>query len=298
MNCELYKSGFIAIIGSPNVGKSTLMNAFIGQKVAIVSPKAQTTRNAITGILTEKHFQVVFIDTPGIIAPKNKLGEFMSRSVSTSAREVDGILMVVDSKFGIEERDIGIVKKYSREKFFVALNKLDLVGRERIELLSEKLVAEGVNAQNIFPICAKTGEGTGDLLRALVQNLPEGPMYYPEDMVTDRPERFIAAELIREATLYHLSEEVPHGVGVEIEKIEQTETLTRVSAAIYCEKQSHKGIIIGKGGLMLKRIATDARFSLEMLFGTKVFLEVFVKVKEDWRNSPSILATLGYKDNG
>ena len=294
MNRE-YRSGFVSILGSPNVGKSTLMNALVGQKVAIATGKAQTTRNKVTGILTRGEYQIVFLDTPGIHTPKNKLGEYMVRTAYEANRDVDVTLLLLDAKVGVGARDQEILSRLPRRNRLVVINKIDAISREKVQAIREQLCALDVVDEQILEISATQGTGLTALEAQIVSLLPPGPQFYPEDMVTDRPERFIAAELIREKALLNLREEVPHGIGVEIEKIEELEDLTDVRALIVCERDSHKGIIIGKKGAMLKKIASEARIDLERLFGTQVYLEVFVKVKEDWRNSMQMLRELGYK---
>lgn len=294
MNRE-YRSGFVSILGSPNVGKSTLMNALVGQKVAIATGKAQTTRNKVTGILTRGEYQIVFLDTPGIHTPKNKLGEYMVRTAYEANRDVDVTLLLLDAKVGVGARDQEILSRLPRRNRLVVINKIDAISREKVQAIREQLCALDVVDEQILEISATQGTGLAALEAQIVSLLPPGPQFYPEDMVTDRPERFIAAELIREKALLNLREEVPHGIGVEIEKIEELEGLTDVRALIVCERDSHKGIIIGKKGAMLKKIASEARIDLERLFGTQVYLEVFVKVKEDWRNSMQMLRELGYK---
>lgn len=294
MNRE-YRSGFVSILGSPNVGKSTLMNALVGQKVAIATGKAQTTRNKVTGILTRGEYQIVFLDTPGIHTPKNKLGEYMVRTAYEANRDVDVTLLLLDAKVGVGARDQEILSRLPRRNRLVVINKIDAISREKLQAIREQLCALDVVDEQILEISATQGTGLAALEAQIVSLLPPGPQFYPEDMVTDRPERFIAAELIREKALLNLREEVPHGIGVEIEKIEELEDLTDVRALIVCERDSHKGIIIGKKGAMLKKIASEARIDLERLFGTQVYLEVFVKVKEDWRNSMHMLRELGYK---
>ncbi len=294
MNRE-YRSGFVSILGSPNVGKSTLMNALVGQKVAIATGKAQTTRNKVTGILTRGEYQIVFLDTPGIHTPKNKLGEYMVRTAYEANRDVDVTLLLLDAKVGVGARDQEILSRLPRRNRLVVINKIDAISREKLQAIREQLCALDVVDEQILEISATQGTGLAALEAQIVSLLPPGPQFYPEDMVTDRPERFIAAELIREKALLNLREEVPHGIGVEIEKIEELEDLTDVRALIVCERDSHKGIIIGKKGTMLKKIASEARIDLERLFGTQVYLEVFVKVKEDWRNSMHMLRELGYK---
>lgn len=289
-------SGFVSIMGSPNVGKSTLLNALVGEKVAIVTEKAQTTRNKVVGILTRAAYQVVFLDTPGLHTPHNKLGEYMVKTAYEANRDVDLTIMVVDGIIGILQRDAEILQKLNCDRFLVLINKIDAIKPERVRELMDKLEALGIAEEAICTASAREGWGLPELERKIVSFLPPGPQYYPEDMITDRPERFLASELIREKALLCLREEIPHGVGVEIEKVEEAGKITNVSAVIYCERESHKGIIIGKKGSMLKKIGTEARKDLEMLFGTQVFLQLFVKVKEDWRNSGFMLKTLGYKD--
>lgn len=290
-----FRSGFVAILGSPNVGKSTLINALVGFKVAIVSSKAQTTRNKVVGVLTEDDYQIVFLDTPGIHVPKTRLGEFMVRSAKEAARDVDATLIVLDAVRGVHERDLDIISAFGKDAI-ILINKVDAASKDKIADLIKLLKGNGVFERNICCISALKETGLDELKKRLVAGLPEGPQYYPEDMVTDRPERFIASELIREKALLNLRDEIPHGIGVEIEKVEEGDELTKVFAAIYCERDSHKGIVIGKKGTMLKKIGSEARADLEMLFGTKVYLEMFVKVRDDWRNSPSVLKTLGYRD--
>ena len=291
-----YRSGFVAIMGSPNVGKSTLMNALIGAKVAIVTEKAQTTRNKVVGILTTEEYQIVFLDTPGLHTPKTKLGEFMVKTAYDAQRDVDLTMMVLDAKIGIRERDEEIIRRLNGPEFLAVINKADIARGERIQALREKLAALGVPQSAVYVISAKEKTGLRELQEAILPFLLPGPQFYPEDMVTDRPERFIAAELIREKALLNLRDEIPHGVGVEIERVEELENITNVAAVIYCERDSHKGIIIGKRGAMLKKIGSEARADLEMLFGTKLFLELWVKVKEDWRNSQFMLKELGYRE--
>lgn len=287
-----FRSGFVAIVGSPNAGKSTLMNSFIGTKVAIVSNKAQTTRNKIVGILTGGDYQIVFLDTPGIHMPKNRLGEYMVKTAYEAASDVDMTIMVIDGKIGIRERDESIIRDGGFYNLTAVINKTDL-GMDT-SFMEKKLADLGV--EHVYKISALKGDGVDELLKSIVAELPEGPMYYPADAITDRPERFVAAELIREKALINLRDEIPHGIGVTIEKIEESESLTHIAALIYCERDSHKSIVIGKKGAMLKKIGSEARPDLEMLFGTKVFLELWVKVKKDWRNSGIMLKELGYRD--
>lgn len=292
-----FKSGFIALTGSPNVGKSTLLNALVGTKIAIVSKKPQTTRNRITGVLTREDYQMIFIDTPGLQTPKNKLGEFMLKTAEQTARDVDAALFVADARVGVREKDEEILARLIKSKtpLVIALNKIDTVDGERVAE-QEKIL--GKYAKPVFCISAAEKLGLAELVEYLKQYLVEGPMYYPADMVTDQPEQVIAAELIREKALKSIGKEIPHGIGVAVEKLEREEErdLTNIDAVIYCEKDSHKGIIIGAGGRMLKKIASAAREDMQMLFGGKVFLQVWVKVKPDWRNKIGMLRTLGYDE--
>jgi GTP-binding protein Era len=291
------KSAFIAIVGSPNVGKSTLINNMVGEKVAIVSKKPQTTRNRIAGVLTEGDSQIVFLDTPGIHTPKDKLGEYMVKTALNTLRDVEAVLFVCDAAFGLGERDMAVLAELKKcgSPVIAAVNKIDTVDAEKSAGISEQI--KGAGFENVRLISAKTGEGVAELLEALRQYLIPGPKYYPDDAYTDQAERVIAAEMIREKALNILREEVPHGIGVSVEKVSQREEkeITDVSAVIICDRTGHKAIIIGKGGQMLKRIGTEARHDLEMLFGTKVFLELFVKVEPGWRDSQRIMHELGYE---
>lgn len=293
-----FKSGFISIVGSPNVGKSTLMNTFVGQKVAIVSNRPQTTRNRIMGVMTRSDFQIVFIDTPGIHTPKNKLGQYMLKVAYDALNEVDCILFMADATAGVRERDDGILAQLKKAKAPVvaAVNKTDAAGKEKVSAALEKLKAETwLNA--VIPISAAKGEGLFELENKLRSFLVPGPKYFPDDMVTDQPERVLCAEMVREQALLLLKEEVPHGLGVDIDKMEIRENgLTDIWATIYCERDSHKGIIIGKRGAMLKEIGKRARGEIEWMLGARVNLQLWVKVNEDWRNSPATLKMFGYKD--
>ncbi|WP_066647452.1 GTPase Era [Christensenella timonensis] len=293
-----FKSGFIALLGSPNVGKSTLLNALVGTKIAIVSKKPQTTRNRITGVLTKEDYQMIFMDTPGLHTPKNKLGEFMVKTAEQAARDVDAVLFVVDAKVGARERDMEILARLAKQKdvpLVIAINKIDAVDEERVAEVEDSLQPFG---KKMIRISAAQGIGLPALIEELKGYLVEGPMYYPADMVSDQPERVIAGELIREKALKSIGKEIPHGIGVEIEKMQYDgeKEILNIDAVIYCEKDSHKGIIIGAGGRMLKKIASAAREDMQMLFDSKVFLQVWVKVKPDWRNKISVLRTLGYRD--
>lgn len=293
-----YRSGFVSIIGCPNVGKSTLLNRMIGQKIAIVSDRAQTTRNKITGVLTRKAYQIVFLDTPGVTSPKNRLGEYMQKVAYDAMNEVEAILFVADATQGVRERDDALLEKLKQAKapVIALINKCDAASAEQVEQARAKLEATGF-IKRILHGSADTGEGLEQLESELESCLTEGPQYFPEDMVTDQPERIICAELIREKTLILLREEVPHGIGVGVDKMERREDrdLMDVFATIYCERESHKGIIIGKNGAMLKKIGGLARHDIEWMLGCPVNLQLWVKIKEDWRNRQGMLHELGYE---
>lgn len=292
-----FRSGFIAIVGRPNVGKSTLMNTLIGEKVAIISDKPQTTRNRIQCILTRKNYQIVFVDTPGIHKPKNKLGEYMIKAAQNSLSDMEAILFVVDAADGIGggDRQIAEWLKGIHVPVLLAANKMDIANQEKAREQIKEFKDLG-SFTEVVEISAVQKTNIKQLEQKLVSFLPEGPKYYPDDMITDQPERVIIAEIIREKALQSLQEEVPHGIGVEIEKIEEREgkDLVEIHASVVCEKASHKGIVIGKGGRMLKSIGSRAREDIERFLGTKVYLELFVKVKDDWRNDPNTLKNLGY----
>lgn len=290
-----YRSGFIAIIGCPNVGKSMLLNALVGQKVSIVTRRAQTTRNKIVGVVHGENAQVVLLDTPGVHEPKNRLGDYMASVTNEALREVEGVMLVLDAAVGVKARDEALMERLSGVKNVIAVvNKTDIAAPKQIEDVIERL-----REQNFCACClvsALTGAGLEALKSELFSLAVKGPQYFPEDMVTDQPERVIAAEMVREAALNYLLEEVPHGVGVDIEKMETREDgLVEIWAAIYCEKDSHKGIIIGKGGAMLKKIGSAAREQMEWLLGARVHLQLWVKVREDWRNHLATLRMLGYQ---
>lgn len=295
-----FKSGFVTIVGRPNVGKSTLLNKITGEKIAITSDKPQTTRNAIRAIITDDDSQIIFIDTPGIHKPKNKLGEFMVNSAQGTISTVEAVIFIVEADSeGIGPGDEYIMEQLSQIKtpVFLVINKIDLVPKEKILSLivtySEKLEFD-----SIIPVSALNNEGTDIVIREIKKVLPEGPMYYPDDQITDQPEKQIVAEIIREKILYLTKDEVPHGTGVDIISFKERpgRDIIDIQANIYCEKDSHKGILIGREGKMLKKIGMMARKDVENLLGTKVFLEVWVKVKDDWRNNNNMLKTLGYKD--
>ena len=294
MEKEKFQSGFITIVGRPNVGKSTLMNALVGEKVAIVSNRPQTTRNRIMGVMTRPTWQIVFLDTPGIHHPRTRLGEYMMQSVRDAMDGMDGVLVLVDAT-QVGEQDRTIVKDMATKKVpkLLAINKIDLLPREMLLGLMASFADLGYDA--IVPISAKTGDGLEDLTGALVKALPEGPKYFPDDMMTDQPERQICAELIREKALTHLRDEVPHGIGVEIMGMtKENDNFMEIHATIYCERDAHKGIIIGKHGSMLQTIGSEARTDIEQLLGMHVNLKLWVKVRPDWRNRMDDLRTLGY----
>ena len=301
MRNSSYKSGFITIIGSPNVGKSTLMNLMVGQKISIVSERAQTTRNRIAGVVTRKGYQIVFLDTPGVTGAKNRLGEFMLRVAYESLKDVECLLFMLDASKGIREMDEALIENLRRRAggtpVIAAINKTDLATFDDIETIRERLEGEEF-IKRILPISAETGRNVDELERILAGYLVEGPQYYPDDMVTDQPVRVITAEIIREKALKSLRQEIPHGIGVDIERITLREDgINDVNAVIYCERDSHKGIIIGRNGAMLKRIGSAARPEIETLFGTKVNLQLWVKVRPDWRNSANALRELGYNED-
>ena len=295
------KSGFVGIVGRPNVGKSTLLNSILGEKIAITSSKPQTTRNAVRGIYTrmedgEPVCQLVFIDTPGIHKPKNKLGSYMTDTAVGTLKEVDAVLFLVDSPYEEGGGDAFIVEKLKALKTprILVINKIDRIEPPVFEEIYKAYEAMGI-FDAIIGTNALEGKNVDVLLNRLCGLAKEGPMFFPPDMITDHLERFLVSEIIREKTLLYLDEEVPHGVAVEIERYEEGESLTRIYAAIYCEKQSHKGIIIGKGGRKLKGIGKAAREEIEARIGTKVYLELFVKVKERWRDSAVAISNFGYK---
>lgn len=292
-----YLSGFVTIIGSPNVGKSTLMNRFVGQKVSIVSQRAQTTRNRIMGVVSRKGYQMVFLDTPGVTLPKNKLGEYMVKVAYDSLNEVEAILFMVDAVNGIREKDEAIIEKLrtARAPVIAVINKADAATLDNIETARERLAKESF-IKEIIKISAAEGRGMDKLEASLKACLVEGPQYFPEDMVTDQPERVICGEIIREKALTLLKEEVPHGIGVGVDKmVLRDDGMYDVWATIYCEREGHKGIIIGRQGSMLKRIGSEARKDMEWLLGARVNLQLWVKVKNDWRNSTSVMKELGYE---
>lgn len=300
------KTGFIGIVGRPNVGKSTLLNSILGEKIAITTDKPQTTRNTIRGIYTRTEkkaedfgqgVQMVFIDTPGIHKPHSKLGSFMTDSAINTFKEVDVVLFLVDSDMGKGPGDKYILDmlKAVRTPKILVINKIDTMEPEYFRRIYDEYSEIGV-FDDIFGTSALENLNVDKLLVRIEDFLQEGPMFFPEDMVTDHPERFIVSEIIREKLLMYLNDEVPHGVAVEIESYKEEPDVTRIGAVIYCERKSHKGIIIGKQGKKLKGVGKAARIEIEALLGTKVFLELWVKVKENWRDSELALSNFGYTD--
>jgi len=293
---EGFRSGFVTIVGRPNVGKSTLLNRMVGQKIAIMSDKPQTTRNKIQGVFTHPEYQIVFIDTPGIHKPKHKLGEYMVEQAKSALAEVDCVLYVYDitQEFGTgEEYVLQLLAKVDTPVLLV-INKIDLVPKTALLPVIQEM-NERFSFREIVPVSAVTGENVGRLLEVIKNYLPEGPKYYPEGMVTDQPEQFIMAEIIREKVLQLTREEVPHSVAVKVEElIPRSQDLVYVGAVIYLEKESQKGIIIGKQGQMLKQIGQLARKEIENLLGGRIYLDLRVKVKPGWRRREEELRTLGY----
>jgi GTP-binding protein Era len=297
MNAQ-YRSGFVSIVGSPNVGKSTLLNRLVGQKVSIVSERAQTTRNRVMGVFSRPGYQIVFLDTPGVTVPKNKLGEYMVKVAYDSLSEVEAVLFVVDAQRGVGPKDELLMQRLKEVKapVIAAVNKIDLVSLGDADEAEEKLRAAYL-FKDVLRISAVEGRGLDVLEKKLCTYLTEGPQYFPDDMVTDQPERVLVAELIRERALRLLKEEVPHGLGVSVDKMEKREDvgLMDIWATIYCERDGHKGILIGKGGSMLKRIGSEARAQIEPMLGERVNLQLWVKVRENWRNSASAMRDFGYE---
>lgn len=295
----MFKSGFVSIVGRPNVGKSTLMNNVVGEKIAIMSDKPQTTRNTIQAVYTDEECQIVFLDTPGIHKPKNKLGEFMVKSATDAFKNVDLVLFVVDDskKIGPGDRKIIEDLRGIKTPVILVLNKIDkLEESELFELM--QLYSNEDLFKAIVPISALKGRNVNELLKVIGNYLQEGPKYFPDYMITDQPERVLVSELIREKVLHYLNDEVPHGVAVEVERMKsrQDKDIVDISAVIYCEIDSHKGIIIGKNGRKLKGIGKSAREDMELLLGSKINLQLWVKVKENWRNLQNYITDFGYND--
>lgn len=290
-----FRSGFAAIIGMPNVGKSTLLNTIVGQKIAIISDKPQTTRNKILAIYSTDEEQIIFTDTPGIHKPHNKLGEYMVNIANESMGDTDVLIFVVDASRKIQdmEREIAVNISKTGLPCILVLNKVDLMRKE--ELLPIIADYSSMNEfDSIIPISAKNNDGVNILIHDIEEYLQPGPEFYDSDMITDQPEKQIAAEIIREKMLWLLDKEVPHGIAIEITKMQEKTSITNIYATIYCEKASHKGIVIGKNGDMLKKIGTMARGDIEKMLDKKVYLELWVKVKSDWRNSDFLIKNFGY----
>ena len=293
-----FKSGFATLIGRPNVGKSTLMNYLIGQKIAITSNKPQTTRNRIQTVLTTEEGQIVFVDTPGIHKAKNKLGEYMVNIAERTLNEVDVVLWLVEPTtfIGAGEKHIADQLQKVHTPVILVINKVDMVKREEVlpAIASYKDLYEFAE---IVPVSARSGENTDELLRVIMKYLPYGPQFYDEDTITDQPERQIVAELIREKALHCLNEEIPHGIAVTIESMKKNRKVMHIHATIICERDSHKGIIIGKQGNMLKKIGSTARYEIEKMLGCQVNLKLWVKVKKDWRDSEYLMKNFGYRED-
>jgi GTP-binding protein Era len=295
---EMYKSGFVTVIGRPNVGKSTLLNTILGEKVSIISDKPQTTRNKIQCVYTEENLQIVFLDTPGIHNPKNKLGEYMVKMSRSTLEEVDIItFMVDDSKYigSLDDKIIKDIKDISTPKILL-INKIDKINKEELGDIINTYDKMGL-FQEIIPISASENLNVSSYLDAVKKYLKEGPQYFPEDMITDQPERLIISELIREKVLYYLDEEVPHGIFVAVDMINERKekNLIDVYATIYCEKESHKGIVIGKNGRKLKGIGKSAREDIEKLLGSQINLQLWVKVEKNWRDKENKIKYFGYQ---
>ena len=296
MTDKRFRSGFVAILGRPNVGKSSIMNRIVGEKVAIVSNHPQTTRNKLLGVATGPDWQLVFVDTPGLHKPRTKLGEYMMKSASDAREGVDAVLAVVDGqRIGGGDRAVLTDIQTMNCPRFLAVNKIDVVPPEK--LMPQLAELNEFHFDQIFSVSARTGENIDLLTRKLIEAMPEGPKYFPDDMITDQPERVMCAEIIREKALLNLRDEIPHGVGVEMLQIKKlSDNLTEIHANVYCERDSHKSIIIGKQGAMLGKIGREARVDIERLLGTKVMLKLWVKVRVDWRNRAGDLRALGYEE--
>ncbi len=292
------RSGFIGVIGKANAGKSTLINVLVGEKVAIVSPKPQTTREAILGVLTKEDYQLVFVDTPGIYRAKNRLSDMMMKTTETAAKDVDFVLFVHDGHAGLSEDDIALIKRYADGKIpmAVAYTKIDIMPKENI-LSDIKLLYDNGISCDVFPVSARKYKNIAKLEAFLAERMPEGDRVITEDIVSDKSEKFMVSELMREKILLKFGQEIPHGVAISINVFEKKDNgVYDVNLDIICEKPNHKAIIIGKQGKALKEVASFARRDMEKLLGSKVFLTTYVKVKEDWRNRPNLLKDFGYND--
>ena len=291
-----YKAGFVSIIGRPNVGKSTLMNHIIGQKIAITSNKPQTTRNRIRTVYTSEKGQIVFVDTPGIHKSKNKLGDYMVSVAQKSIVDVDAVMWIVEPTTYIGAGEQAIIEQLKKAKgiaIFLVINKMDTIKNDEVLAVIDTY-RKAMDFDEIIPVSAKTGKGVDELLENLMSYLPYGDPYYDEDVITDQPERQIVAELIREKALWCLEDEIPHGIAVAIESMKFEKNLCKIDATIVCERDSHKGIIIGKQGSMLKKIGTLARPDIEDMLECKVFLQLWEKVRKDWRDSDLLMKNFGY----
>lgn len=288
------KSGFVAIIGRPNAGKSTLLNAIMKRKVSIISSKPQTTRNAIEGIYTSDKSQIIFIDTPGIHKANNSLGENMNKEAFSSTRDAEALILIVDASVPFGDGDQFVIDRFLKKiPTFIVFNKIDLCNALQIETLKKEYNKRIPNA-TIIEVSALKSANIDLLIEKLEEVLPEGPKYFPDDMISNQPETFLVAEIIREKILDLLKEEVPHSIAVIVEKMEEKSNVTNIHATIVCEKEGQKGIIIGKGGKMIKRIGMQARYDIENLLGIHCRLETFVRVEQNWRNSPRYLKEFGY----
>lgn len=292
-----FHSGFVSLIGRPNVGKSTLMNLLIGEKISIISSKPQTTRNKIQTILTTNTMQVIFVDTPGIHKSKSKLGDYMVKSAETSLNDVDIVLYLIEPYEKIKDSDKAILERLKKVNtpVFLVINKIDTVEKPELLKVIENYSRE-YNFAEIIPLSALKGKNYETLLENIEKYLPEGPKYFPEDMITDQPEKQIVSEIIREKALYLLQDEIPHGIAVEITSMKhrKDKDIMDIDATIYCERDSHKGIIIGKQGSMLKKIGLNARRDIERFLGVQINLQIWIKVKKDWRDSDFLLKNFGY----
>lgn len=293
-----YKSGFVTLIGRPNVGKSTLMNYLIGQKIAITSNKPQTTRNRIQTVLTREEGQIIFVDTPGIHKAKNKLGNYMVNVAERTLNEVDVVLWLVEPTtfIGAGEKHIAARLKKVKTPVILVINKVDMVKKEEV-LLAISAYKDIYDFAEIIPVSARNGDNTDELIGEVFRYLPYGPQFYDEDTVTDQPERQIVAELIREKALHCLNEEIPHGIAVVIDSMKKKGRVMHIDATIICERDSHKGIIIGKQGNMLKKIGSTARFEIEKMLNLQANLKLWVKVKKDWRDSDFLVKNFGYRED-
>ena len=295
------KSAFLSIVGKPNVGKSSIMNAMLGQKVAIVSPKPQTTRTRIMGVLTQEETQLVFIDTPGLHKPRTRLGDYMVKTVSESVSGVDACLLVVEPEGELTESELSLIQNFKKNHMpaILAINKIDLLANKEALLSRILQLSSLYEFDAVVPVSALKGSGMDELIAELKKHAAPGPHFFDDDALTDMPEKVLAGEIIREKLLELLDKEIPHGVAVSVETMREREDgsgITDIEAIIYCEKQSHKGIIIGKQGAMLKAVGSKARADMERFFDCKINLQCWVKVKEDWRNRQGLLRSFGYNE--